>query len=209
LDGAGIAISAAVGNQARPMVAVGGGSFFVAWEDFRTNVTWDVYGARVAPSGAVLDASGLALVSDPSDDRLPALAFGGSQFLLAYERSSAGPPDVHALRVDTNGQPAGAPFPVIATTAEEGRPAVASDDTDFLVGWSCYTTYSCPPRAIRASRRVASCWTLGAFSRATPNPPTRTLLSEAVGTCSPMPTKGKSRRGSFRSLGRTRPSTRR
>jgi hypothetical protein len=53
LDTSGIPVSTARRNQGPPAVAFGTSDYFLVWQDFR-NSTWDIYGARVSPTGAVL-----------------------------------------------------------------------------------------------------------------------------------------------------------
>jgi hypothetical protein len=62
LDPDGIPVSTAAGEQSPPAVAFDGENDLVAWEDGR-NPTSDVYGARVTPTGTVLDPVGVAISS--------------------------------------------------------------------------------------------------------------------------------------------------
>jgi hypothetical protein len=61
LDPAGIAVSTAASGQQRPSVASNGTSYFAAWQDWRSGTDWNIYGARVASDGTVLDPAGIAV----------------------------------------------------------------------------------------------------------------------------------------------------
>jgi hypothetical protein len=84
LDTAGIVISNAVGAQTAPSIAYDGANYIVVWMDAR-NSNWDVYGARVSPSGSVLDTDGLAISTSEENQTHQSLTSGsGGQVLIAY-----------------------------------------------------------------------------------------------------------------------------
>ena len=64
LDPAGIAIATRGREQMRPASAFDGTNFLVAWDDNRASTT-DVYAARVARSGRLLDPRGILLSTEP------------------------------------------------------------------------------------------------------------------------------------------------
>jgi hypothetical protein len=64
LDPAGIAIATRGREQLRPASAFDGTNYLVAWDDSRRGPT-DVYAARVARSGRVLDPRGILLSTQP------------------------------------------------------------------------------------------------------------------------------------------------
>ena len=88
-----ILVSTADGDQVTPFVSFDGTNYLVVWEDARSGDGWDIYGARVDTSGAVLDTLGLELIHQPpgrvDPDVLtpgPVVASGpGSQFLMVYD----------------------------------------------------------------------------------------------------------------------------
>src|SRR5688500_8767131 len=84
LDPVGLTVSAAPGAQLDPAVAFGGSGSLVVWEDHRSGVGADLYGARVSAAGAVLDPAGFALSADAGDERNAALAYDGAAFLAAW-----------------------------------------------------------------------------------------------------------------------------
>jgi len=90
--GAEVIVSSAAGDQRAPSVAIGGGLFELAWQDARVG-GGDIYVARVLPSGAVLDPTGLPVATEPSRESTPAIALSaGGTGLVAYSRFDASHP---------------------------------------------------------------------------------------------------------------------
>jgi hypothetical protein len=139
LDPGGIAVSTAAGEQNVPAVAFDGANSLVVWEDGR-NATYDVYGARVSPAGAVLDPAGVAVSSAPGTQWAPKLAFDGTNYLVAWQDGRNGDgstADVYGARVspalsvlDVSG------IPISTATNSQLTPSVAFGGTTFFVVWS-------------------------------------------------------------------------
>src|SRR5439155_21571219 len=91
LDPAGIAISTAPNGQALPNLDVGGTNYLVVWSDDRSGDYDELYGARVAPSGAVLDPAGIAISTGHQREWAPTVAFGGGTYVVAWEDERASP----------------------------------------------------------------------------------------------------------------------
>lgn len=83
IDPAGVAISTAANHQTRPAAIFDGTHYAVAWQDRRAGNA-DVYGARVATSGTVLDPAGLALAIAAGQQDPPAVALAGSTVLALW-----------------------------------------------------------------------------------------------------------------------------
>jgi hypothetical protein len=83
LDPSGIAISNPTREQFDPDVTSNGTDYFVAWTDSRLG-NHDIYGARVSGTGTVLDATGLALCTEASNQYVPTVAFDGSSYVAAW-----------------------------------------------------------------------------------------------------------------------------
>ncbi len=93
-------------NQMGPVIAAGpAGTFFVAWSDERnsgTGTELDIYGARVASDGTVLDAAGLAVNAlAPSAQTAPAVVFDGTHWVVTWidYRDGRSGNDLFAARV--------------------------------------------------------------------------------------------------------------
>ena len=129
VDGTGIAVSTATGDQQSPAVASDGSAFLVAWSS-GGSPNQDIYAARVSNTGAVADPTGIAVSTTADQDLFPAAAWDGTNFVIAWEATQA----VRAARVtplgvvlDAGGFPVGGP---------SGRaPAVTSNGSSSFLAW--------------------------------------------------------------------------
>ncbi len=137
LDSAGLPISTAEHFQAVPAIAFGGSGCLVVWLDGRSASSCDIYGARVTAGGAVLDTNGLAISTTAYGQETPAVAYDGTNYLVAWADGRAGgASDIYGARVTSAGtvlDPSG----IAISTGEsyEGEPAVAFDGANYLVVW--------------------------------------------------------------------------
>ncbi|MFH0777715.1 MAG: hypothetical protein V2A71_03700 [Candidatus Eisenbacteria bacterium] len=137
LDPDGIPISRACGDQVTPAVAFGNTSYLIVWSDSRV-VDSDVYGARVNPSGAVLDPAGFPIWIDFYTTENPTLAFDGTNYLVAWETRTYSL--VAALRVTAAGNIIDR-SPLMFSSCPEGlwgrqhSPVLTFDGTNYLGGW--------------------------------------------------------------------------
>ena len=96
LDSANISICTLPGHQRRPAVAFDNTDHVVVWEDYRTGLSWDIFGAKVNPTGTVVDS--FLISAQPENQVTSAVACGlGGQILVTYsgwidsiDRRSAG-----------------------------------------------------------------------------------------------------------------------
>jgi uncharacterized repeat protein (TIGR01451 family) len=88
LDGVttGLAVSAPTSNQYGPWPASNGTDYFVVWTDDRNQFTTgiDVYGARVTSAGVILDATGIQICNDDSEQSSPSIAYNGGNYLVVW-----------------------------------------------------------------------------------------------------------------------------
>jgi hypothetical protein len=138
LDPSGLAISTATGHQRNPALAYDGTNYLVVWEDTRSSPTSDIYGARVSPSGAVLDPNGLGLCLRFSSQEQPAVAYDGTNYLVVWADSgTSNPRDIYGTRVSRAGAVLDPAFLEInANAADQAAPALAFDGSNYLVVWS-------------------------------------------------------------------------
>lgn len=111
LDGTNFAICAADGDQYKPAIASSQlpDIYFVAWED-RRNGTYDVYGQRVARTGALLWYES-AISAEPGQQMpYPAVAYNGDdqQYLAVWADLYTG--EIYGLRLSADGQPLEEPW---------------------------------------------------------------------------------------------------
>jgi hypothetical protein len=134
LDNPPFPVSAQANDQSGAAIASGPTGSFVVWEDRRSG-TFDIYGAR-SQNGVMLDGTGILIAADGGE---PAVAFGGSGYLVVWERpQGVYGTNVFATRVTADGvvlDPGGIQITNVPATFQD-HPAVAFDGTNYLVVWS-------------------------------------------------------------------------
>ncbi len=142
LDSSGIPISTAARSE-HPSVAFNGTNYLVVWEDFRSGSTLDIYGARVASNGTVLDPAGIPISTAENSQMTPSVAFNGTNYLVVWKDYRNWGADIYGARVASNGtvlDPAG--IPVSTAVDDQEAPSVASDGTNYLVVWEGFRSGS-------------------------------------------------------------------
>jgi hypothetical protein len=135
LDPGGISICALPSDAMYPAVCFDGSNYLVAWQDYR-NGQWDIYAARVAPDGSVLDAAGFPVSTASGKQERPAIAYDGLRYLVLWQDSRNSGYDIYGTRVSTGGsvlEPWG--IMVSDARADQTRPAAASDGSAFFAVW--------------------------------------------------------------------------
>lgn len=89
-DAGGLPVAPSGHNQEGPQVAVQGTSFFVVWAERLSATDSDIAGARIDETGTSLDPAGIPLISGPYGPWPTGLAYNGTNWLLAWERSTNG-----------------------------------------------------------------------------------------------------------------------
>lgn len=85
LDTVPIVIAAGPYRQWFPSVAFDGTNYFVVWQDNRSGVYGDIYGARVTPEGVVLDPGGIPICTAASGQYQPKISFDGQHYCVVWE----------------------------------------------------------------------------------------------------------------------------
>jgi hypothetical protein len=139
LDTAGFIISSTPEEQQEPAIAFDGQNYLVVWQDQRGGGgNDDIYGARVTPTGVVLDSSGIAIsLHAASGEYQPAVAFDGRDFFVTWRAvDNAGYGDIYGARVTPEGSVLDSEGIAISTAAaDEASPALAFDGEDILAVW--------------------------------------------------------------------------
>ena len=130
-------------NQYLPwVVSSDGTNWVVIWTDLDdVEGIYTLDGARVAPSGTVLDPGGKRLRRDTwnSGATHADLAFAVDEYLMTWLEIDPGTGGwiVQGQRLELDLDPVGSPFQINLTTpSDPAKPDVASNGTDFLVVWS-------------------------------------------------------------------------
>ncbi len=142
LDPSGIALSTVPGGEFSPKVAASGDNFIGVWEDDRNAGTSfvDVYAARVAASGTVLDPGGFLVATGSADRHTPAVAAGPTDYLVVWQDSqnlATSGLDIYGARVTTAGtvtDPTG--FAIDTAPGDQTTPVLAFNGTQYLVAWT-------------------------------------------------------------------------
>ena len=138
LDPAGIAISTFPCFKSDPSIAFDGTNYLVVWLDRRSGSWSDIYGARVAQSGTVLDTAGIAISTAVNGQSYPCVAFDGTNYLVVWQDNRSGimQRDVYGARVDQSGNVLDSTGIAISTAPNnQWYPSVIYDGTNFLVVW--------------------------------------------------------------------------
>lgn len=133
--GTAFTIISKTSDQTQPSIAFDGTNYLVAWSDRRQGSQYDVWAARVTTAGAVLDADGVQLVSASGDQRLPSVAFNGSQYLVAWHDATGDGFAVKGVRVSTAAALVGSVFTINDGAHDQRFPAVSTQGTRWVVAW--------------------------------------------------------------------------
>lgn len=139
-----IAICTVAGDQGRPAVAFdsASGQFLVVWGDDRIATDANIFGARVTPAGAVVDAGGVAISTAAGGQFSPRLSFLAGTALVVWEDRRIDPNgDIFGARVRLGGGSvsvvdAGGFSISGAAPGSQNEPVVAVVKNGFLVAWT-------------------------------------------------------------------------
>jgi len=135
LDSAGIPITRAPDYQGDPGIAFGDTTYLAVWHDYRYGDYSQVFAARVARSGTVVDTAGFLVSADrPVDQGFPAATFNGQDYLVAWMDDTTG--KVYFERVSTAGrQQDSTRVPASAHAVVQAMPAVSAGAMSSLLVW--------------------------------------------------------------------------
>ncbi|MEO0137926.1 MAG: hypothetical protein ABIL40_07895 [candidate division WOR-3 bacterium] len=130
--------------QREPEITFGGGNYFVVWGDFRNNSL--IYGARVTPSGIVLDPSGIQISRNLTQIQyFPSVTWGGSRYFVVWGNYFPSPYYVYGRFVNTDGTMASDTIRLATDSVRIWNVDVAYDGTNFFVIWNEMD----PPHALK------------------------------------------------------------
>ncbi len=138
-DPLGILVTTGLAPQVAPAVASNGTDSLVAWQDYRSGQpTADIYAARIAADGTILDPEGIAISTVAgSDETSPAVAWDGTNYLVVWDDKRDADPymkDIYGARVGTDGavlDPGG--FLISGALRNQESPSVAWNGQSYLV----------------------------------------------------------------------------
>jgi len=143
IDEAPIRICTAEDDQMYPSVEWDGESFFVVWQDRRSGIRWDIYGARVKPEAdpeeAVLDPDGIPIaVGRSSHDQVsPTLSFDGKNYLVVWQgKRNSKTWNIYLSMVSKNGEVINQkPVALAPFSKDQVFPAVSFNGYYYFVAW--------------------------------------------------------------------------
>ncbi|SEK56549.1 hypothetical protein SAMN05444354_101897 [Stigmatella aurantiaca] len=131
-------ISTSANGQYTPAVAHDGTNFLIVWSDRRSGYS-NIYGVLANEVGEVLDHSGITISVKSSYQHNPAVAFGGTTFLVAWQDNRNGFNDIYGARVSGSGAVLETDgLPISKASSNQENPEIAYDGTNFLVVWQDY-----------------------------------------------------------------------
>ena len=134
LDPTGIPISIAANSQSIPSIVFGGANYLVVWQDYR-NSLYEIYGARITPSGNVLDPSGI-LIATAGPNWNPQVSFDGNNFFVVWGAGLSFDQDIYGTRISQDGiilDPGG--ITIAGVGGNQCQPCAVFDGTNYLVIW--------------------------------------------------------------------------
>ena len=136
MTGSSFLIDGSNNHQGFPAIASNGTSYVVAWEDTRTNNDFDIYAARVASDSTVSDTTGMVITTYTGEQRFPAIASNGTDYILAWEDDRATQDVYGTLLAGTTVSTANG-FAVASSQAVEEFPAIAynSAGLDYMIAY--------------------------------------------------------------------------
>jgi hypothetical protein len=141
----GISLGVNAYAQHQPAIAFDGTNYLVAWQDNRA--TANIYALRVSPTDGhalAADGSGVPLSANRFARSSPAIAFGGSNYLVAWtdDRNDPTYGDIYGARVATNGAAINVvtlaqDLAIAIAPQDDSAPAIADghDGSNFQVVW--------------------------------------------------------------------------
>jgi len=148
-------VSGASNGQTGASIATDGDGFLVVWQDYRGGISLDVYGARIDSDGNLLDTGGIKIASGIGTEQLPAVTFGGSNYLVVWEDDRNDSWDIYGARVskagtlmDLHG------VRMVRKDAFTRRPRVAFDGSDYVVMWTDFESGTKDVYAVRFDSTV-------------------------------------------------------
>jgi hypothetical protein len=138
IDTNAIPMTNSVYRENSPSIAFDGTNYFVSWVRDSINEV-DVYGVRVNQTGIILDSTQIRITPTISNQYLPSIIFGDSDYLCVWEEidsdSSYG---IFGSRVDTSGSvidTTGISISPLTTVYAQNHSSIAFDGTNYFVTW--------------------------------------------------------------------------
>jgi hypothetical protein len=147
-----VIISNPTNTQSRPRITFDGTNYLTIWQDTRPGSNYiEVYGARITPTGVVLEPNGIPISTKQWDQSYAELVAGGTASLSVWQDHRWGdtnndPPDIYGARINFSGTVLDPNGICISTAAyQQDHPACAFDGTNYLVVWEDFRNWESAP----------------------------------------------------------------
>ncbi len=122
-------------------VASNGSDYQVVWTSLEAGGNFEIYGRAVSSAGVPQGAGRIVVAGGAGNQDAPAIAWNGGHFLVAWQDSEGGAPNVLGRRLSSTGAVVDTTAIPVATSAQaQMQPAVAAGGGNFLVTWHQYDT---------------------------------------------------------------------
>jgi len=152
-------ISSASGSEIMSTIAFDGSNYLIVWSDTRNESLEmsdaDIYGARVTPTGTVLDPEGIPISTAQGIQEWPQIIFDGKNYFTVWEDTRNGPEDfppaldIFGTRItpdgvvlDDNIDTGG--IAINTHSRPQLHPTASFDGKNYVVAWEMSYFYDLP-----------------------------------------------------------------
>jgi hypothetical protein len=163
-------------TERHPAIAPLGEGELIVWS--AAGDGFDIYGARLDRTGALLDPNGFRIFGENSDETNPEIASLGDEALIICnsKRTYSYDIDILGVRINSKGYILGGKLLLAVASQDYIAPAVASSDDHYFVCWSYHTSGGSQLQG----RSVSSEGVLGATISVTPGLPMSNGFSPVI-----------------------------
>ena len=136
LDPAGILIARGGSHDPYANVAFDGTNYLVVWHNREGADPYHIYGMRVSKEGELLDSEQFVICEETGSQQYPAVAFDGTNYLVAWQDTRGGTYDIYGTRVSQDGTVLNSTGIAISTATDyQYFPNVSFDGNNYMVVW--------------------------------------------------------------------------
>lgn len=103
LDPGGVSVSIDEYSLEKPAMVFDGSNYLVVWQARHPSGEYDIYGARMEVSGSLLDPYGFAISTVTAEQSSPAVAFDGTNYMVAWQDMRTGTHTIFCSRISASG----------------------------------------------------------------------------------------------------------
>ena len=152
LDTSAISVSEYAADNAAPAVAFDGANYLVVWPYYKSpsSTAVDLYAARITSGGKVLDADGIPISAAAGDQKNPAAAFDGVNYMILWEDSRNSSGDIYGARLGADGTLAD-PQGIKIAAGNLSSPVISFAGTEYFAAWAAKNDLAWSLEGVRIS----------------------------------------------------------